>query len=105
MFSSDHLGAPFVFRNLATADATSGRSGTESGPAGEPATGPSPGPSFLEVWFALLRQGNVRAICVLLGLLVVLTFLPSIQNGFVNFDDPDYAYENLHVQRGLTWEG
>ena len=36
--------------------------------------------------------------------LVLGTFLPTLSNGFVGFDDPDYVTENSHVQAGLTWE-
>ena len=31
-------------------------------------------------------------------------FYPSIHNGFVDFDDGLYVYENVHVQAGLTWD-
>ncbi len=53
---------------------------------------------------SLLREGNATAICVLLLLLVVGVFLPSLRHGFVNFDDSVYVYENAHVQHGLTEE-
>ena len=32
----------------------------------------------------------------------LLAFLPSLQNGFVNWDDPANLLENPHY-RGLTW--
>ncbi len=32
-------------------------------------------------------------------------FLPMLDNGFVNWDDNTYVYENKHVQSGLTLEG
>ena len=41
---------------------------------------------------------------VLLFCLVTGTFLSCLQNGFVNLDDPSYAWQNPHVQNGLTWE-
>jgi tetratricopeptide (TPR) repeat protein len=39
--------------------------------------------------------------------IVILSFLlyvPSLQHGFVHWDDHDYIVENTHVQQGLTWE-
>ena len=44
------------------------------------------------------------AISIVLFVLVVCVFFPCLSNGFVNFDDPVYVYENVHVQSGLTWE-
>jgi protein O-mannosyl-transferase len=44
---------------------------------------------------------------LLSGLLFVLvagTFLPCLWNEFLNFDDPAYVTDNLHVKQGLTWE-
>jgi tetratricopeptide (TPR) repeat protein len=51
-----------------------------------------------------LAGGQAIAICLLLCVLVFWTFLPSFQNGFVNFDDPLYVSGNVHVQAGMTWE-
>ena len=41
---------------------------------------------------------------LLLLVLVFCAFCPSLSNGFVNFDDPDYITGNDHVRRGLTAE-
>src|SRR5688572_12334302 len=35
----------------------------------------------------------------------LLLFSRSLGYGFINYDDPDYLTNNLHVQAGLTWEG
>ena len=51
----------------------------------------------------LLRQGNAAALSLLLFALVVWVFLPSLQNDFVNYDDPLYVYQNAHVRGGVTW--
>ena len=32
-----------------------------------------------------------------------IVFIPSLQNGFVNYDDTVYVYENRHIQ-SLSWE-
>jgi hypothetical protein len=37
-------------------------------------------------------------------LIVVFTFLPVCNNGFIFYDDPAYVTGNPHVQAGLTWE-
>jgi hypothetical protein len=40
-----------------------------------------------------------------LTLLIVVVWEGSLDNGFVNFDDPDYVTENAHVQAGWTGAG
>jgi len=37
--------------------------------------------------------------------LAIWAFLPSVDNDFVTYDDPDYVTSQAMVQRGLTWEG
>lgn len=37
-----------------------------------------------------------------LALLTFAVFAPSLRNGYVDFDDPQYVFENLRVQQGLT---
>jgi tetratricopeptide (TPR) repeat protein len=48
-----------------------------------------------------------REVILLLALLLVAAtvtlYEPSVHNGFINFDDPDYITENAHVQHGLSW--
>ncbi len=54
----------------------------------------------------LLRSGQPAisraAICVLLGVMVCVTFWPVLGNGFTNFDDHEYVTKNPHVRAGLT---
>jgi tetratricopeptide (TPR) repeat protein len=52
-------------------------------------------------WF---REGNATAIGILLAALVIGAYLPSLQNGFVNLDDPIYVSANPLVQKGLTFD-
>ncbi|HXC99660.1 MAG TPA: tetratricopeptide repeat protein [Verrucomicrobiae bacterium] len=40
---------------------------------------------------------------LLLGLVTILLYWPSINHDFVNYDDPVYVTANAHVQAGLTW--
>src|SRR5439155_8652536 len=42
------------------------------------------------------------SICLLLA--IAWAYLPSLHNGFVNRDDPEFVYANGHVQQGLTRE-
>ena len=35
----------------------------------------------------------------------VIAFWPATQAGYVNYDDPEYVTENVHVKAGLTLEG
>ncbi len=50
--------------------------------------------------------GRVQAVLIslLLFVAVVLVFLPATRNEFINYDDDFYVTDNVHVQRGLTWE-
>jgi tetratricopeptide (TPR) repeat protein len=48
------------------------------------------------------RQGDPFLLSLALCALVVLAYLPSLRNGFVNFDDRPFVYENSHVQQGLS---
>ncbi len=50
-----------------------------------------------------LAKGDMFVISFLLFLLVVLAFFPSLRNGFINYDDDLYVYENTLVQSRLTW--
>ena len=47
-------------------------------------------------------RGVVIAICCLLVLGIAVVFAQTTRHGFVNCDDNEYIYENLHIQRGLT---
>jgi hypothetical protein len=37
--------------------------------------------------------------------MVLAVYWPAGNYPFINLDDDQYVYENIHVQRGLTWEG
>jgi protein O-mannosyl-transferase len=41
------------------------------------------------------------ALLLFLGTLVL--YYPALENGFVNYDDPDYVTSNYHVQQGLDF--
>jgi protein O-mannosyl-transferase len=45
----------------------------------------------------------VLLLAILLGVGTMLLYAPAMQNGFVNFDDPDYVTRNAHVLQGVTW--
>jgi protein O-mannosyl-transferase len=52
-------------------------------------------------WF----QGRlVLCLAILLAVGNIVLYAPALQNGFVNFDDPDYVTRNAHVLQGVTWE-
>lgn len=42
---------------------------------------------------------------LLLSVLVLAVYGQTGNHAFINFDDQQYVYENLHVARGLNWEG
>ena len=51
------------------------------------------------------RKGRIAALFV--ALITFLVYLPALQNDFVNWDDPDYVYENEDIRsidfRSLKW--
>lgn len=47
---------------------------------------------------------SVVIICLLLVFATVAVYWHTTQNGFINFDDPDYVQNNPRVQAGLTVE-
>jgi protein O-mannosyl-transferase len=49
-----------------------------------------------------LRVSMLLALSLALGAL--LLYLPALNNGFVNYDDPDYVTANAHVLQGVTAE-
>jgi protein O-mannosyl-transferase len=46
----------------------------------------------------------VLLLAILLGVGTMVLYAPTIQNGFVNYDDTDYVTRNAHVLQGVTWE-
>ena len=46
-----------------------------------------------------------RVIVLLLVLITLLAYLPTLNNGFLNFDDETYVSDNPQVQGGITWPG
>ncbi len=53
--------------------------------------------------FAADQQKSIL-LALSLVVLVLALYLPSLWNGFVNYDDPDYVTRNAHVLHGLNWE-
>ena len=45
------------------------------------------------------------AICVLLLAAVAAVFGQTVRHEFLNYDDPEYIYQNTQVKRGLTADG
>jgi tetratricopeptide (TPR) repeat protein len=47
---------------------------------------------------------SIVLLAVALTIFSFVLYLPALQNGFVNYDDPDYVTHNAHVLRGLSWD-
>ncbi len=62
------------------------------------ATKMGPSPSLLSRW-------AVPAVCAFLLLAVALVFGQTIRHEFINYDDPDYVYDNPPVAGGLAAAG
>ena len=41
---------------------------------------------------------KIWAVAFLVALLAILIYLPALKNGFVNWDDDLYVYENYYIQ-------
>jgi tetratricopeptide (TPR) repeat protein len=60
---------------------------------------------------ALLRPGSIApralifAICIFLAGITWIVFGQTLGYPFLNFDDPEYVYENPHINGGLTTRG
>src|SRR5437870_1106990 len=54
-----------------------------------------------------VRQGSfaIVVICVFLAAITCLVFGQTLGHGFVNYDDPQYVYDNVEVTSGLTLHG
>jgi Tfp pilus assembly protein PilF len=54
-----------------------------------------------------LSDTRYRLAALFVGVMTFLVYLPALRNGFVNWDDPDYVYENQNIQsidsRSLGW--
>ena len=51
-----------------------------------------------------LNMRRTFLICLALAALTLAALWPVVGNGFVNFDDPAYVYENGRVLAGLSWD-
>jgi protein O-mannosyl-transferase len=52
--------------------------------------------------FGSAREATLLA-ALLLALLTIGLYEPSLHNGFVSYDDPSYVLNNAHVRQGLSW--
>ncbi len=52
---------------------------------------------------ARLREPQALLLALVLAGAALWAFLPAVDNGFVDYDDPDYVTANPHVSQGLTW--
>ncbi len=52
-----------------------------------------------------LRQRQPLVLALVLAAAVLWAFVPALDNGFVDYDDPDYVTANPQVQAGLTGQG
>ena len=59
-------------------------------------------PARVSSWQA--RLSSPAGVSLLLALATLAVFWSVTRLGFVNYDDPTYVYENVHLQSGLTWE-
>lgn len=63
-----------------------------------PARAPSPSSS------PAIFDRQTLLVCIGLFVAVALSYSPVVRNDFVHYDDPQYIYDNTHVNQGLNWE-
>src|SRR5262249_10745682 len=63
--------------------------------------------AVLRIFRYQIRQGSftIVVICVFLATITWLVFGQTLRHGFVNYDDPQYVYDNVEVTSGLTLHG
>src|SRR5262249_3851098 len=63
--------------------------------------------AVLRIFRYQIRQGSftIVVICVFLATITWLVFGQTLGHGFVNYDDPQYVYDNVQVTGGLTLHG
>jgi tetratricopeptide (TPR) repeat protein len=61
---------------------------------------PGASPSFSRLWAS---GKSPLPLCLLLIVVVLVSYNSVIHNGFLNYDDDGYITNNLHVKTGLTW--
>ncbi len=52
-----------------------------------------------------LRRAQVPCVCILLAAITWIVFGQTLGHQFVNYDDPDYVYENRAIKGGLSLKG
>jgi tetratricopeptide (TPR) repeat protein len=52
---------------------------------------------------AIKAHRTIILLCAVLFLVAGALFLPSLNHGFIWYDDPIYVSDNPHVRTGLTW--
>src|SRR5437016_491453 len=71
--------------------------------ASAPSGAVPPGKALISISRFALRNTILPSLA--LFLIVLVTFVPTVRNGFISFDDGGYITENVHVQKGVSWEG
>src|SRR5208282_3016276 len=69
--------------------------------------GPASSKSFQSRLFQSLFQSagqRTLLLCLLLTVVVLVSYNPVTRNGFLNYDDNGYITKNPRVRAGLTWE-
>ena len=51
------------------------------------------------------RVWSTLGLSIVLGFVVMFTFLPALKCPFLSYDDPDYVTSNPRVKAGLSWAG
>jgi tetratricopeptide (TPR) repeat protein len=66
---------------------------------------PGKAPTLHSGTVGLNDRWTVFGVCIFLAAITWAVFGQTLRHGFVNFDDNDYVYQNLVVQKGLTLQG
>lgn len=44
------------------------------------------------------KAAGIRAVAVTIALITLIIYLPALNGTFVDFDDPEYVYKNIHIR-------
>jgi protein O-mannosyl-transferase len=54
---------------------------------------------------AMASRWVILGVCIFLSAITWIVFGQTLGHPFINFDDPEYVYENPHINAGLTARG
>ncbi len=48
---------------------------------------------------------SIILLCFVIACITIFPYVQMLDHSFVNFDDPEYVFDNYYIKKGLTAEG